>query len=141
MDVPQRVTMVAEADQHVAVSLAALAAIVADPKAPATARERAARTLLEAQGVVGRRPGDGAPGGAARGRSVAAEDGPSPFAGLSAAELRAVGERLQALRARLKHVAESDDAAAEELTRLAAEVEAIKAGRADAVLPAGVGAA
>jgi hypothetical protein len=133
--------MPAKADQQIEASLVTLAAIVADPKAPATARERAARTLLEARGVVGRRPGDGALGGAARGRSVAAEDGPSPFAGLSAAELRAVGERLQALRARLEHVAQADNEATEELACLAAEVEAIKAGRADGVLPPGVGAA
>ncbi len=118
-----------QAGDPVADSLAALHAIVADPKAPATARERAARTLLEAQGVVGRRPGEGRAGGADRAPVAAVEEKPSPFAGYTAPELRAVGERLRELRERLSRVANSDEDATEELAALVAEVAALGAGR------------
>jgi hypothetical protein len=125
------------AGDPVADSLAALHAIVADPKAPSTARERAARTLLEVRGVVGRRPGEGRAGGADQALVAAVEEKPSPFAGYTAPELRAVGERLKELRECLERLAQSDGDVTEGLAAVSAEVEAIKAGRTDALLPAG----
>lgn len=112
----------------VADSLKALHAIVADAKAPATARERAARTLLEAQGVVGRRPGEGPSRESARPAVAPADEGPSPFAGYSDERLRAVGEQLKALHERLERIRHADGDVSAELAAVAAEMEALRAG-------------
>lgn len=78
--------------------LSTLHAIVKDPKQPATARQQATRTLLEALGVVGARAtgekGAGVPAGAPAVNEAPSDDG---LAALTEDELRRRLKRLRKL--------------------------------------------